>query len=91
VRWTRDGQLDFRGRGDDQVKIRGFRVELGDVESALASISGVSAALVVARAGRLVGYVVAEGHSAVEPATLRSAVRTVLPDYMVPSAVVVLD
>ena len=101
VRWTRDGQLDFRGRADDQVKIRGFRVELGDVESALTSVPGVTTALVVARAGRLVGYVVAdrypeqnwtgEKQAPVEPATLRAAVRAMLPDYMVPATVVVLD
>lgn len=96
VRWTRDGQLDFRGRADDQVKIRGFRVELGDVESALTSVPEVTTALVVARAGRLVGYVVADRYAGeeqapVEPANLRAAVRAMLPDYMVPATVVVLD
>ncbi|MGW0451487.1 amino acid adenylation domain-containing protein [Gordonia sputi] len=96
VRWTREGQLDFRGRADDQVKIRGFRVELGDVESALTSMPGVTTALVVARAGRLVGYVVADHHAGekqppVEPAALRAAVRALLPDYMVPATVVVID
>jgi acyl carrier protein len=39
---------------------------------------------------RLVGYVVAVGHSA-DPAALRSALSDLLPDYMVPSAVVVLE
>ena len=105
VRWTRDGQLDFRGRADDQVKIRGFRVEPGDVESALTSMPGVATALVVARAGRLVGYVVTDRspeenwageqqapvEPPVEPAALRAAVRAMLPDYMVPATVVVLD
>lgn len=97
VRLTRDGQLDYRGRRDDQVKIRGFRVELGEVEAALAAIPGVTSALVVARAGRLVGYVVVadlrseSGAGQVEPATLRARVRSLLPDYMVPAAVVILD
>ena len=58
VRWTRDGQLVYRGRGDDQVKIRGYRVELGEIEAALLARPGVSQAVVIVRAGRLIGYVV---------------------------------
>ncbi|MEE4023058.1 amino acid adenylation domain-containing protein [Gordonia sp. PKS22-38] len=91
VRRNSDGQLEYRGRGDDQVKIRGFRVELGEVEAALSRMNGIAAALAVARAGRLVGYVVTEPDAVVEPSGLRAGVREVLPDYMVPSAIVVLD
>ncbi|AZG44374.1 non-ribosomal peptide synthetase [Gordonia insulae] len=91
VRWHRDGNLEYRGRGDDQVKIRGFRVELGEVEAALAAAPGVHAALALARSGRLVGYVVAEPDTVPRPTALRAAVRDVLPDYMVPSAIVVVE
>ncbi|MFW0790737.1 amino acid adenylation domain-containing protein [Gordonia sp. CPCC 205333] len=91
VRWTREGYLEYRGRGDDQVKIRGFRVELGEVEATLARVDGVSQSLTVARAGRLIGYVVAEQGAQLDSVTLRSAARSVLPDYMVPSAIVILD
>ncbi|WP_460060033.1 AMP-binding protein, partial [Thermobifida fusca] len=49
VRWRSDGRLDFLGRADFQVKIRGFRVELGEIETALARIDGISQAVVVAR------------------------------------------
>jgi amino acid adenylation domain-containing protein/non-ribosomal peptide synthase protein (TIGR01720 family) len=97
VRWTSTGHIEYRGRGDDQVKIRGHRVELGDVEAALIAVGGVSTAITVERSNRLIAYVVAdapEGESsggAPDPAGLRTAVRAVLPDYMVPAAVVVLD
>ncbi len=90
VRWTRDGFLDYRGRGDDQIKIRGFRVEPGEIETALGALPGVGAALVVARSGRLVGYVVGEPGVAVDPVVVRSSLRDLLPDYMVPGAIVVL-
>ena len=97
VRWTRDGALEYLGRADDQVKIRGFRVELGEVEAALAAHPGVGQAAVAVRQDtpgdqRLVGYVVPRaGVSAVDPAVIRQSVGGVLPEYMVPSAVVVLD
>ncbi|MFF3089795.1 amino acid adenylation domain-containing protein [Streptomyces nojiriensis] len=92
VRLRSDGQLEFLGRADDQVKIRGYRIELGEVESALSALPGVGSAAVVVREDtpgvkRLVGYVTGP----VEGAALREALASVLPDYMVPAAVVVLD
>nr|WP_218577583.1 non-ribosomal peptide synthetase [Phytohabitans rumicis] len=94
ARWRADGTVDFLGRVDDQVKIRGFRVELGEVEAALASHPGVGQAAVVPhRTGtltRLVGYAVPEGNP-VDGAELRAHVAALLPDYMVPATVLVLD
>jgi len=90
VRWTRDGVLDFLGRADDQVKIRGFRIEPGEVAAVLADSPLVGRAAVVARDGRLVGYLVpADGP--VDLDELRRHVVTKLPDYMIPSAFVELD
>jgi amino acid adenylation domain-containing protein/non-ribosomal peptide synthase protein (TIGR01720 family) len=94
ARWRADGTLDFLGRVDDQVKIRGFRVELGEVEAALSGHPDVAQAAVVPhRTGtlvRLVGYAV-PADVPVDGAALRAHVATVLPDYMVPAAVMVLD
>ncbi|MFI5887791.1 amino acid adenylation domain-containing protein, partial [Streptomyces sp. NPDC051554] len=87
ARWTADGQLAFVGRADEQVKIRGFRVELGEVEAVLAAHPQVERAVVLARDGRLVGYVVGD----VDEEDVRAHGATRLPEYMVPSAVVVLD
>ncbi|MEV5427836.1 non-ribosomal peptide synthase/polyketide synthase [Streptomyces sp. NPDC052701] len=94
VRWSADGELEYLGRIDQQVKVRGFRIELGEVEEALRHCAGVAEAAAVARDGdghrRLVGYVVPAAGARVEPEEVRRELGRTLPDYMVPSTVVVL-
>ncbi|MGD1053499.1 MAG: amino acid adenylation domain-containing protein [Candidatus Dormibacteria bacterium] len=94
VRLLPDGDLEFLGRLDDQVKIRGYRVEPGEVTAVLSGHPAVKAAAVVPRDDigghrRLVAYVTAT--YAVDPERLRRYLRHRLPEYMVPSAFVVLD
>ncbi|GAA1359807.1 hypothetical protein GCM10009661_02540 [Catellatospora chokoriensis] len=93
ARWQADGNIDFLGRSDNQVKIRGFRIEPGEIEAVLAGHETVRQAAVVAdRTGdttRLVAYVSPDGPA--DPAVLRAHVGAVLPEYMVPSLVAVLD
>ncbi|MEO3788491.1 amino acid adenylation domain-containing protein, partial [Actinocorallia sp. B10E7] len=90
-----DSGIEFLGRADGQVKIRGFRVECGEIESRLLELPGVREAVVVAREDvpgdkRLVAYVTSEGVSGPRGADLRAGLRELLPEYMVPSAFVVL-
>src|ERR1700691_424814 len=101
AKWTPAGVLVFAGRADDQVKIRGYRIETAETEAVLAAHPGVAQAVVVAREGipgdlRLAGYIVpahraggGDGAAGRGPERELAALR--LPDYMVPSAVVVLD
>ncbi|WP_186762711.1 non-ribosomal peptide synthase/polyketide synthase [Lentzea tibetensis] len=96
ARWTGDGVVEFVGRADDQVKVRGFRIELGEIEAALIGHDGVGEAVVVARQDRsgvkrLVAYVVPDSGGGVDVEELRRHAAVLLPDYMVPSAVLVLD
>ena len=102
VRWTARGELEFVGRADEQVKIRGFRIELGEIESVLQRHPQVTDAVVVARQEgsghkRLVAYLVqapAPDPVSTDPVSigaLREFLGQELPDYMVPSAFVLLD
>ncbi|MBT2510605.1 amino acid adenylation domain-containing protein [Streptomyces sp. ISL-98] len=86
-----DGSLEFLGRIDDQVKIRGFRIELGEIEARLAGHPQVRDTVVVVREGDLVAYVTPQGDTAPAPGDLRTALAASLPEYMVPTAFVVLD
>ncbi|MEU5692041.1 amino acid adenylation domain-containing protein [Actinosynnema sp. NPDC020468] len=89
VRHNAVGTVDFLGRVDEQVKIRGHRVEPGEVETVLSGLTGVGRAAVVARSGRLVAYVVPTPGAVLDD--VRARLAAVLPDHLVPSAVVVLD
>ncbi|WP_375743996.1 non-ribosomal peptide synthase/polyketide synthase [Corallococcus interemptor] len=95
VRYRLDGRLEYLGRIDFQVKVRGFRIELGEIEAALRRAPGLKDAVVVAKGEaadkRLVAYVTArDGHS-LDPEALKVHLRQQLPEYMVPSALLVLD
>ncbi|MPZ39502.1 MAG: amino acid adenylation domain-containing protein [Rhizobiales bacterium] len=93
ARWRADGAVEYVGRADEQVKIRGFRIEPGEIEARLMECKGVRAAVVVVREAasgkQLIGYVTGEGP--LDGAALRTSLATMLPDYMVPGRIVVLD
>jgi amino acid adenylation domain-containing protein len=98
ARWTTAGTVEFRGRADDLVKIRGYRIEPGEIEAVIAAHPGVARAVVTAREDtpgnrRLAAYVVSAATDVAGelPAGVREYVAARLPEYMVPSAVVVLD
>ena len=96
ARWLPDGNIEFLGRLDDQVKIRGFRIEPGEIESVLRENTAVREAAVVApgeSAGEhhLAAFVVPAGPIAPTPQSLTGFLKSKLPDYMVPSRIVLLD
>ncbi|AKT42432.1 uncharacterized protein CMC5_066580 [Chondromyces crocatus] len=95
ARYLPDGSIDYVGRVDAQVKLRGYRVELGEIEAALRQHPGVQDAAVIVREdapgdSRLTAYVVPEGE-APTPASLRSALKETLPEFMIPAAFVGLS
>jgi amino acid adenylation domain-containing protein len=93
-----DGTIEYLGRSDDQIKLRGFRVELGEIESHLAAFPGVSRVAIVVREDnpgdkRLVAYVVSEQPPSemLDSDAILAHLRSKLPAYMIPSAVVELQ
>ncbi len=93
-RWRADGAIEYLGRIDDQVKIRGYRVEPREIETCLLRDPRVTETLVLARdfgggSLDLVAYVV--GDDELDVNSLRDALKSTLPDYMVPAYVVRLD
>ncbi len=96
TRYLADGAIEFLGRMDHQVKVRGYRIELGEIETVLRGHEGVAEAVLVAReevAGQaqLVAYVVAEPGAEPGAGELRDFLRQQLPEYMLPSAFVMLE
>ncbi len=98
ARFHEDGNIEYLGRIDHQVKIRGFRIELGEIESVLLQYSAVREAVIIARQSkqvesdsRLIGYVVLDKERGeVGVNELKNYLRERLPEYMVPSALVIL-
>ena len=95
VRYLADGNIEFLGRIDHQVKVRGFRIELGEIEATLSKHSAVRESVVITREDfgekQLVAYVVLHPQQTVAASELRNFIRDNLPDYMVPSAFIMLE
>jgi phthiocerol/phenolphthiocerol synthesis type-I polyketide synthase E len=92
-----DGRLACLGRTDRQVKIRGHRVELGEVEAHLATLPGVAHAAAASRqhsgsaCAEIIGYVVPAAGSQPDPVSLRRALAERLPDYLLPTVIVIMN
>ncbi len=95
ARYRRDGNIEFISRADQQVKVRGFRIELGEMEAVLAGHPGIAESVVIARedtpgSKQLVAYFVPARATDLKTSELRGFLKEKLPDYMLPSAFVVL-
>jgi amino acid adenylation domain-containing protein len=93
VRYLADGNIDFLGRVDEQIKLRGFRVVPGEIEAALCDLPNIEQAIVLLHddiPGReqLIAYVTG---GPVDSASIRTALKTRLPEFMVPTTIVPLD
>ncbi|HEY2362866.1 MAG TPA: amino acid adenylation domain-containing protein [Candidatus Angelobacter sp.] len=96
ARFLANGNIEFLGRTDHQVKVRGFRIELGEIEAALGEHPLVREVAVMARDDRpgekrIVAYILPHKGQLPSTTELRSHLQGRLPDYMLPSAFVMVD
>ena len=96
VRWLPDGRIDFIGRVDFQVKVRGFRIELGEIEARLNEIDGIAESIVIVREDtpgdkRLAAYIRPKDGQSLDAQEVRDYLKQKLTEYMVPTAIIVLD
>lgn len=96
VRHRLTGEIEFLGRIDNQVKVRGYRIELGEIESQLITLPSVKEQIVIAREDepgdkKLVAYIVLISGTTTTPEVIKEQLRKKLPEYMIPSAFVILD
>ena len=96
ARYLPDGNIEFLGRIDDQVKIRGYRIEPGEIETVMCQLATVQSSVIVVREDdpgdkRLVAYVVTRPEEAFNFPEVRKFLKQKLPEYMIPSAFVLLD
>ncbi|MCZ8026906.1 MAG: amino acid adenylation domain-containing protein, partial [Microcystis sp. M53603_WE2] len=104
ARYLSDGNIEYLGRIDNQVKIRGFRIELGEIETVLSQHTAVKTAVVIAREDetnqkRLVAYIIPKieiistpkEQNSLNVTELRQFLKAKLPEYMIPSAFVILE
>jgi acyl-CoA synthetase (AMP-forming)/AMP-acid ligase II len=93
-RWLADGNIEFMGRNDDQVKIRGYRIELGEIEHALKTHQDIEEAVVLTKENKnkekgLAAYITSKKEQ--NTADLRSYLKTILPEYMLPEYYVQME
>ncbi|MEG4964628.1 amino acid adenylation domain-containing protein, partial [Microcoleus sp. K4-C2] len=100
ARYLPDGNIEFMGRSDHQVKIRGFRIELGEIEAAIGQHPALRETVVLVREDnpgdkRLVAYIVSNSALKTQDSELindlRCYLKQKLPQYMMPSAFVLLE
>ncbi|WP_025850423.1 non-ribosomal peptide synthetase, partial [Paenibacillus ehimensis] len=94
ARWLADGNIEYLGRIDHQVKIRGYRIEPGEIEARLLGIEGIREAVVLVIPddqgnNELCAYFAGDREFVL--LELREALKTMLPDYMIPAYFVQLE
>lgn len=93
AKWNYDGNLEYLGRIDDQIKLRGFRIELGEIESVLLQHPSVKEAIVTLYKTEnnqsLIAYIT--GTSNDLATELKNYLKSLLPDYMIPAQIIILD
>lgn len=91
-----DGTIEHLGRFDTQIKLRGFRIELEEIERVLERLDTVRAAAVIIsgeaeETKELVAYIVPQSGSTYMRENIQNMLRSILPEYMIPTTLVIID
>lgn len=91
-----NGELEYLGRIDDQVKVRGHRIELGEIQAALLQLPIVKEAAVITRTDEqgqaaIYAYIVTKDQQAANASEIRTSLKTMLPDFMLPARLIQID
>ncbi|MBE6984231.1 MAG: amino acid adenylation domain-containing protein, partial [Ruminococcaceae bacterium] len=89
AKWLPDGNIEFLGRIDEQVKIRGHRIELGEIDSVLRTLSGVTDCAVIVRDEQIFAYIVS--NEQIDSQSIMTELARHLPEYMLPSGMMQLN
>jgi amino acid adenylation domain-containing protein len=96
ARWLPDGNIDFLGRNDNQIKIRGFRIQIEEVEKILAIHPSVSEGKIIVKGTNdedkiMIACIIQKEGESLTIESMRNFIEKYLPDYMVPSDILLLD
>jgi amino acid adenylation domain-containing protein len=96
ARYRLDGKIEYISRRDNQVKLRGFRIELGEIEHSIIQHPFIRAAVCIVHKSsdedsRLLAYVILHEGKTITLAQIQQHLRTLLPSYMLPNQVLVLE
>lgn len=87
----RGGKLYCTGRADGRIKYKGYRIELGDIEANILAVGGVRACCAVAKRSKNGDTAYIKVFVSAEPTlgeeTLRTALKSALPEYMIPKVI----
>jgi len=91
-----NGNIEFLGRIDNQVKIRGVRIELGEIEATLLKCPEIQETIVTVNSSNpeqtsLVAYSILKPNSTLTSQKLRDLLKTQLPEFAVPAALIFLE
>ncbi len=91
-----NGELEYLGRIDDQVKVRGHRIELGEIQAALLQLPMIKETAIVTRADEqgqtaIYAYMVIKDQQIANISDIRTSLKTMLPDFMLPARLIQID
>jgi amino acid adenylation domain-containing protein/non-ribosomal peptide synthase protein (TIGR01720 family) len=96
AKYLKNGDLEYLGRKDNQVKIRGFRIELGEIKSLLTQNENIKEAEIILYDKKIkdkviAAYLVPVENIKIDIEEIRNYLTQFIPEYMIPSAFVLLD